>query len=82
MTPRQLAVEQLLSRKLYAVPSQQASVSRPQAEDALSPVTPQPPRHLAGTATGQDEELRDGAQSEAESGGIQVSDSYQGKAHR
>lgn len=52
MTPRQLAVEQLLSHKLNGLPSQQALVTRPQSVDTISAVSPKSPE--PGPSAGQD----------------------------
>lgn len=68
MTPRQLAVEQLLSRKLHALPSQQATVSQP--ADVSTPGTLTSPE--PDTARGPDAVLRADGQSEAETGRLQV----------
>lgn len=52
MTPRQLAVEQLLGHKLNGMPSQQGSVTRPQSVDTISAVSPKSPK--PGPSAGQD----------------------------
>lgn len=75
MTPRQLAVEQLLSHKLNGLPSQQASVIRPQSVDAISAVGFKSPE--AGPSAGQDVDLNGdhmytGDHSVALPGGLQV----------
>lgn len=70
MTPRQLAVEQLLSHKLQGLPSQQASV-RPQSVDtsAVSARLSKP-----DPSAGQNADLT-GTFSVALSGGLQVPNS-------
>ena len=82
MTPRQLAVEQLLSHKLYGLPSQQASVS-PQSADILpvgrtgvsspphtpGPVSPEPSK--PGTSAAHDAAVNDN-HSVYSSSGLQV----------
>lgn len=50
MTPRQVAVEQLLSHKLYASSSQQDSY-RAQSAEGEGPVTPQSPKGGAPAAS-------------------------------
>ena len=73
MTPRQLAVEQLLSHKLNGLPSQQASVIRPQSVDTISAVNFKSPE--AGPSAGQDVHLNGdhtGDHSVALPGGLQV----------
>ena len=50
MTPRQIAVEQLLSHKLHASSSQQDPL-RAQSAQAQGPVTPQSPRGVAPVAS-------------------------------
>ena len=74
MTPRQLAVEQLLSHKLSGLPSQQAVVIRPQSVDTIGAVSPKSPDPCP--SAGQDADpssIPHGDHSVATSEGLQVS---------
>ena len=72
ITPRQLAVEQLLSHKLNGVPSQHALVIRPQSVETVGAVSPKLPE--PGPSAGQDVDpsFHNGDHSLALSEGLQV----------